>query len=94
MIDLNIKEPAEVQKENRCGAYFMAEQWVTMKIAAKRLNIPASKISRWANRGLIQVKPNPFDKRSRLVELNELQEKLAELDSIQDLGNDGDDIVE
>ncbi len=66
----------------------MTEQWVTMKVAARRLNIPASKISRWANRGLIQVKPNPFDKRSRLVELNELQAKLTELDAIQDLGDE------
>jgi DNA-binding MarR family transcriptional regulator len=68
----------------------MAEQWVTMKVAAKRLNIPASKISRWANRGLIQAKPNPFDRRSRLVDLAELQEKLAELSAIQDLGDDSD----
>ena len=69
----------------------MAEQWVTMKVAAKRLNIPASKVSRWANKGLIQAKPNPFDRRSRLVDLVELQEKLAELSAIQDLGDDGDD---
>ena len=69
----------------------MAEQWVTMKVAAQRLGLPAGKISRWANRGLIQVKPNPFDKRSRLVDLVELQEKLAELNAIQDLGSDGQD---
>jgi hypothetical protein len=69
----------------------MAEQWVTMKIAARRLGIPASKISRWANRGLIQVKPNPFDRRSRLVDLVELQEKLDMLSDIQDLGDDQDD---
>ncbi len=68
----------------------MAEQWVTMKVAAKRLNIPASKVSRWANKGLIQAKPNPFDRRSRLVDLVELQEKLAELSAIQDLGDDSD----
>ena len=68
----------------------MAEQWVTMKVAAKRLNIPASKVSRWANKGLIQAKPNPFDRRSRLVDLVELQEKLAELGAIQDLGDDSD----
>ena len=69
----------------------MAEQWVTMKVAAQRLGLPAGKISRWANKGLIQAKPNPFDKRSRLVDLIELQEKLAELSSIQDLGGDDDD---
>ncbi|MBV9691444.1 MAG: hypothetical protein JO202_17220 [Ktedonobacteraceae bacterium] len=68
----------------------MAERWVTMKVAAARLGIPASKISRWANRGLIQVKPNLFDRRSRLVDLVELQEKLATLSDIQDLGDDGD----
>jgi hypothetical protein len=39
----------------------MAERWVTMKVPATRLGIPASKISRWANRGLIQVKPNQFE---------------------------------
>ena len=70
----------------------MSEQWVTMKVAAKRLGIPASKISRWANRGLIQAKPNPFDRRSRLVDLVELQEKLATLNAISDLGDEsGDD---
>jgi DNA-binding MarR family transcriptional regulator len=66
----------------------MAEQWVTMKVAAERLGIPANKISRWANRGLIQSKPNPFDRRSRLVDLVELQEQLAMLKAIQDLGDD------
>jgi DNA-binding transcriptional MerR regulator len=72
----------------RTGVIFMAEQWVTMKVAAERLGIPASKISRWANRGLIQVKPNPFDRRSRLINLNELRARLAELNAIQDLGDD------
>lgn len=66
----------------------MAEQLVTMKVAAERLGIPANKISRWANRGLIQSKPNPFDRRSRLVDLVELQEKLAMLKAIQDLGDE------
>lgn len=67
----------------------MAEQWVTMKVAAEKLGIPANRISRWANRGLIQVKPNPFDRRSRLVDLVELQDKLATLNTI--LGMDGSD---
>jgi len=67
----------------------MAEQWVTMKVAAQRLGLSPSKVSRWSNKGLIQVKPNPFDRRSRLVDLIELQEKLAELSAIQDMG-DGD----
>jgi DNA-binding MarR family transcriptional regulator len=68
----------------------MAAHWVTMKVAAQRLSLPASKVSRWANKGLIQVKPNPFDRRSRLVDLIELQEKLIELSAIQDMGG-GDD---
>lgn len=67
----------------------MAEHWVTMKVAAKRLKISANKISRWANRGLIQVKPNPYDRRSRLVDLIEVQEKLTTLNAIQDLGDEG-----
>ncbi len=66
----------------------MTERWVTMKVAAKRLNISANKISRWANRGLIQAKDNPFDRRSRLVDLIELQEKLTALGALQDLGDD------
>jgi hypothetical protein len=69
----------------------MAEQWVTMKVAAGKLGIPANRISRWANRGLIQVKPNPFDRRSRLVNLAELQEKLADLNAIQGIDSDNDD---
>ena len=69
----------------------MAEQWVTMKVAAERLGIPANKISRWANRGLIQSKPNPFDRRSRLVDLVELQEQLAILKAIQDLGDEDEE---
>jgi len=72
----------------------MAEQWVTMKVATQRLDLPPSKISRWANKGLIQVKPNPFDRRSRLVNLVELQEKLAELSAIQDLGDDENGNIE
>ena len=72
---------------------FMAEQWVTMKVAARRLSISANKISRWANRGLIKSKDNPFDRRSRLVDLAELQEKLEALGAIQDLGDDDDEEV-
>lgn len=69
----------------------MAEQWVTMKAAAKRLGITANKVSRWANKGLLQTKPNPYDRRSRLVDLVELEEKLAALDAILDLGDEGDE---
>lgn len=68
----------------------MAEQWVTMKVAAEKLGIPANRISRWANKGLLQVKPNPFDRRSRLVDLTELQEKLVTLNTIQGIGSDNE----
>ena len=68
----------------------MAEQWVTMKVAAKRLNISSNKISRWASRGLILSKPNPFDRRSRLVDLIELEGKLAALNAIQGI-DDGNE---
>lgn len=66
----------------------MAEQWVTMKVAAEKLDIPANRISRWASKGLLQVKPNPFDRRSRLVDLTELQEKLATLNTIQGIDSE------
>lgn len=66
----------------------MPEQWVTIKAAAKKLDIHTNKISRWGNRGLIEVRSNPYDKRSRLVNLVELREKLADLNAIQDLGEE------
>ncbi|MBE3558598.1 MAG: MarR family transcriptional regulator [Ktedonobacteraceae bacterium] len=69
----------------------MTEQWVTMKVAAEKLGISASKISRWASRGLIQVNPNPFDRRSRLVNLVELREKLAALDTIQGIEGESEE---
>ena len=62
----------------------MAEQWVTMKTAATRLDIHFSQISRWAAKGVIQSKPNPFDKRSKLVDLNELRTKLADFNATRD----------
>ena len=63
----------------------MTEQWVTMKAAAQKLNVTANKISRWASKGLLQTKPNQCDGRSRLVNLFELQEKLAALEALQGL---------
>ncbi len=54
----------------------MIEQWVPMNVAAKRLGITLNRISRWANKGLIQTRENPFDRRSRLVDIAEIQEKL------------------
>jgi hypothetical protein len=76
----------------------MSEQWVTMKTAATSLNIHFSQISRWAARGVIRSKPNPFDKRSKLVELNEVREKLADFNATKEAGSsaiddehDGDD---
>jgi hypothetical protein len=57
------------------------EQWVTMRTAATTLKIPFSQVSRWAARGVIQSRPNPFDKRSKLVELSEVRTKLADFNS-------------
>lgn len=69
----------------------MAEQWVTMRTAATNLNIPFSQVSRWAARGVIQSKPNPFDKRSKLVELNEVRTKLAEFNATKRADSNSND---
>lgn len=65
-----------------------SEQWLTMKVAATRFKVPISKISRWAKNDVIRSKANPYDKRSRLVELNELREKLAEFNAIQGINEE------
>ncbi|MBA2680286.1 MAG: hypothetical protein H0U76_18050 [Ktedonobacteraceae bacterium] len=56
----------------------MNEEWVPMNIAARRLKaenikIRRNKISRLANRKIIQVRDNPLDARIRLVNLYELR---------------------
>lgn len=59
------------------------QHWVTMKAAAQKTDLHTSRVSRWAKRGLIASKSNPFDKRSRLVDLIELLEKLEMLEALQ-----------
>lgn len=54
----------------------MAEQqgqWVTMSEAAKEIGVNLSKISRLASQGKIKSQVNPFDERTRLVDLDELR---------------------
>lgn len=52
----------------------MAEQWVTMSAAAKEIGISLSKISRLAAVGRIKSQDNPYDMRTRLVDLDELRQ--------------------
>ncbi len=51
----------------------MSEEWVTIREAAKRLNVGRNKISRLANRGQIRTKDNPLDARVTLVDLTEVR---------------------
>lgn len=51
----------------------MEEQWLPMKDVAKMLNIPDYKLSRVAQKGSIQMKPDPVDGRVKLVEVNEVK---------------------
>jgi hypothetical protein len=51
----------------------MAEQWMSMRTAAKRLNVSPNKISRLASKGRIKTRDNPLDERMRLVDFNELK---------------------
>lgn len=52
----------------------VAEQWVTMSEAAHEIGISLSKISRLASVGKIKSQSNPYDMRTRLVDLMELKE--------------------
>lgn len=49
------------------------EQWVTMSKAAKEIGVTLSKISRLAAQRKIKSQTNPFDERTRLVDLVELR---------------------
>ena len=51
----------------------MNEEWITMTEAADRLKVRRNKISRLANRGVIQTKENPLDARVKLVNFTELR---------------------
>jgi len=53
----------------------MAEQWVTMSEAARTIGISLSKVSRLAALGRIKVQENPYDERTKLVDLVELRAK-------------------
>jgi hypothetical protein len=52
----------------------MTEQWVTMKDAAKAVGTSASKISRLAAIGAIEVKTDIIDRRLKLVNLEQVRE--------------------
>lgn len=52
----------------------MEEEWVTMSEAAAIIGINLSKISRLAATGRIKIQRNPYDERTKLVNLNELKE--------------------
>jgi DNA-binding MarR family transcriptional regulator len=56
------------------GIFKMAEEWVKMSDAAKIIGVTASKLSRLAALGKIKVQRNPYDERTRLVDLSELRE--------------------
>jgi hypothetical protein len=51
----------------------MEEQWLPMKEVAKALGIPDYKLSRVAQKGSIQMRPDPIDGRVKLVEINEVK---------------------
>jgi len=52
----------------------MTEEWVTMKEAAKSVGTSASKISRLASIGAIEVRENIIDRRLKLVNLEQVKE--------------------
>ncbi len=50
-----------------------AEEWVSVKEAADRLNISYWKLLRLADRGAIRTQENVLDRRQKLVEINEIK---------------------
>ncbi len=50
-----------------------AEQWIPMKQAAEMLNIDYEKLSRLVRQKEIKTKSTPLDRRSKLVEVNEVK---------------------
>jgi len=52
----------------------MSEEWVTMSEAAAQIGISLSKISRLASLSRIKTQKNPYDERTKLVNLDELRE--------------------
>ncbi len=51
----------------------MNEEWVTMTEAAEKIGVTLSKISRLAALGRIRTQNNPYDERTKLVDLVELR---------------------
>jgi hypothetical protein len=51
----------------------VAEQWVPLVEAARKMGISASKLSGMARRGEVQSRKDPKDKRKVLVDLAELR---------------------
>jgi hypothetical protein len=49
------------------------EEWVPMSEAAKIVGVNLSKISRLASQGKIRSQNNPYDERTRLVDLVEVK---------------------
>ena len=49
------------------------DEWVTMTQAAKEIGVTLSKISRLASLKRIKTQYNPYDERTKLVDLNELK---------------------
>lgn len=65
----------------------MTEQWVTMQVAAKELNIPAYKLSRLAGQGLIKIQKDTLDRRVRLVNLTEVKALVDASRALRQEGN-------
>jgi len=49
------------------------DEWVTMSTAATELGVTLSKISRLASVGRIQTEKDPYDERTKLVNMAELR---------------------
>jgi len=49
------------------------DRWVTMSTAAAELGVTLSKISRLASVGRIQTEKDPYDERTKLVNMAELR---------------------
>jgi hypothetical protein len=49
------------------------QEWVPMSEAAKAIGVNLSKISRLASQGKIKSQNNPYDERTRLVDMVEVR---------------------
>ena len=64
---------------------YMIGGWVTIKEAAKQLNVGRNTISRLIQKGLVATQDNPLDGRVKLVNLEQLRTLFQTYGS---LGND------